>query len=64
MSKIEYDMTSQKYNISQIKTIIQMVINNKGHGSVVLTTPVLLSRMIPQVSLGRESQENNISPGN
>ena len=32
---MEEDMTSQKYNLSQIKTMMQMLIDNKAHGNTV-----------------------------
>ena len=32
-------MTSQKYDLSQIKTMMQMLINNKGHGNAVVSLP-------------------------
>ena len=39
MSVTEDDMTSQKDNISQIKMMMHMIINNKGHGNSVASTP-------------------------
>ena len=35
MSKMEKDVTSKKEDISQIKTMMQMLIDNKEHGNTV-----------------------------
>ena len=35
MSKMEDYMTSQKYDLSQVKMMMQILVNNKGHRNVV-----------------------------
>ena len=39
MSKVEDNMTSPKEYISQIKTTMQIIINNKGHRNEVARPP-------------------------
>ena len=39
MSRMKEDMTSQKDDLSQIKTMIQMLINNKVQGNAVSIPP-------------------------
>ena len=41
MSGIGNDLSSQKEKVAQIKTMMQMLINNKVHGNEVASTPVL-----------------------
>ena len=39
MSKMEDDTNSQKSDLSQIKAVIQMLVNNKGHRNSVASPP-------------------------
>ena len=41
ISKIEHDMTSHKEDLSEIKTMIQMLINRQGNREMVARPPVL-----------------------
>ena len=50
MSKMEENMTSQKDDISQIKKMIQVLINNKGHLNQVSSPPGTLN--LPDLSGG------------
>ena len=58
MSKLEDDMNSQKDYLSQMKTIMQMLTNNRGHGNVVASPYlVYLRHLITQVEMGYKPQE-------